>query len=214
MKAMMQNPMIAAMIPGAEAMKAQNMQIGHKRMGYDWMMEINEPDWINAFFGSKEEAEAIPSLEEGYKLFHPSEEEQKLDHGYEKKGSAAGGRSERRHRGGKGLGFRGYISALPLPALFFAGESLIAKNYDIAELGLFAEAAKNLYTGCVNAEIVKSATGNRPLFVHYFSERYFATAPFYKENFITVRRNARPRSKNSENWTLLIEKTGFLCGKG
>lgn len=66
MKAMMQNPMIAAMIPGAEAMKAQNVQIGHKRMGYDWMMENNETDWINAFFGSKEEAEAIPSLEEGY----------------------------------------------------------------------------------------------------------------------------------------------------
>ena len=42
----------------------------------------------------------------------------------------------------------------------------------------------------------------------------FATAPFHKENFITVRRNARSRNKNSENWTLLIEKTGFLCGKG
>ena len=83
MKAMMQNPMIAAMIPGAEAMKAQNVQIGHKRMGYDWMMENNEIDWINAFFGSREEAEAIPSLEEGYKLFHPGEEEQKLDHGYD-----------------------------------------------------------------------------------------------------------------------------------
>ena len=83
MKAMIQNPMIAAMIPGAEAMKSQNVQIGHKRMGYDWMMENNETDWINAFFGSKEEAEAIPSLEEGYKLFHPSEEEQKLDHGYD-----------------------------------------------------------------------------------------------------------------------------------
>ena len=47
-------------------MKAQNVQIGHKRMGYDWMMENNETDWINASFGSKEEAEAIPSLEEGY----------------------------------------------------------------------------------------------------------------------------------------------------
>lgn len=55
----------------------------NKCMGYDWMMENNEADWINAFFGSKEEAEAIPSLEEGYKLFHPSEEEQKPDHGYD-----------------------------------------------------------------------------------------------------------------------------------
>lgn len=83
MKAMMANPMIAAMIPGVEAMKAHNVEIGHKRMGYDWMMENNETDWINAFFGSREEAEAIPSLEEGYKLFHPSEEEQYLDHGYD-----------------------------------------------------------------------------------------------------------------------------------
>ena len=83
MKAMMANPMIAAMIPGVEAMKAHNVEIGHKRMGYDWMMENNETDWINAFFGSREEAEAIPSLEEGYKLFHPSEKEQYLDHGYD-----------------------------------------------------------------------------------------------------------------------------------
>lgn len=83
MKEMMKNPMIAAMIPGVEAMKAHNVEIGHKRMGYDWMMENNETDWINAFFGSREEAEAIPSLEEGYKLFHPSEEEQYLDHGYD-----------------------------------------------------------------------------------------------------------------------------------
>ena len=99
---------------------------------------------------------------------------------------------------------------------FLLGETNIPdrKNYDIAELGLSVEAAKNLYTGRVNAEIVKFATGNRPLFVHCFSERYFATAPFHKENFITIRRNARPRNKNSENWTLLIEKTGFLCGKG
>ena len=83
MKEMMANPVIAAMIPGVEAMKAHNVEIGRKRMGYDWMMENNETDWINAFFGSREEAEALPSLEEGYKLFHPSEEEQFLDHGYD-----------------------------------------------------------------------------------------------------------------------------------
>lgn len=83
MREMMKNPMIAAMIPGAEAMRAHNVEIGHKRMGYDWMMENNETDWINAFFGSREEAETIPSLEEGYKLFHPSEEEKFLDHGYD-----------------------------------------------------------------------------------------------------------------------------------
>lgn len=83
MAAMMKNPMIAAMIPGAAAMREHNKEIAKKRMGYTWMMENNETDWINAFFGSREEAEAIPSMEEGFQLFHPSEEEQYLDHGYD-----------------------------------------------------------------------------------------------------------------------------------
>lgn len=83
MKEMFANPMIAAHKPTPEQMKAKNRMVGQKRMGYDWMMENNEADWINAFFGSREEAEAIPSLEEGYKLFHPSEEVTLMDHGYD-----------------------------------------------------------------------------------------------------------------------------------
>ena len=39
---------------------------------------------------------------------------------------------------------------------FLLGETNIPdrKNYDIAELGLSVEAAKNLYTGRINAEVV------------------------------------------------------------
>ena len=41
---------------------------------------------------------------------------------------------------------------------FLLGETNIPdrKNYDIAELGLSVEAAKNLYTGRVNAEVLKT----------------------------------------------------------
>ena len=42
------------------------------------------------------------------------------------------------------------------PRILLLGETNIPdrKNYDIAELGLSVEAAKNLYTGRVNAEVV------------------------------------------------------------
>ena len=48
---------------------------------------------------------------------------------------------------------------------FLLGETNIPdrKNYDIAELGLSVEAAKNLYTGRVNAGGGQSAAGKRPL---------------------------------------------------
>ena len=52
---------------------------------------------------------------------------------------------------------------------FLLGETNIPdrKNYDIAELGLSVEAAKNLYTGRVNAEVVNlcpAAAQRRPAF--------------------------------------------------
>ena len=82
---MMQNPMIAAMMPTAEAMRAHNREIAKKRMGYLWMKENHETDWINAFFGSEEEMNKVRPLD----LHHPSEEESYLDHGYdEEKGIA------------------------------------------------------------------------------------------------------------------------------
>lgn len=85
MERMMKNPMIAAMMPTAEAMRAHNKEIAAKRMGPVWMEENNETDWVNAFFGSWENKHNPPQM----KLHHPSEEETYLDHGYdEKKGIA------------------------------------------------------------------------------------------------------------------------------
>ncbi|MBQ6408389.1 MAG: FAD-dependent oxidoreductase [Butyrivibrio sp.] len=82
---MMKNPMIAAMMPTAEALKAHNEKIARKPMGPIWMDENNEEDWINAFFGSKEEKQK----ERHHELHHPDETETFLDHGYdEKKGIA------------------------------------------------------------------------------------------------------------------------------
>ncbi len=75
---MMKNPMIAAMMPTAQSMRAHNIEIAKKRMGYLWMKENHETDWINAFFGSEEEMNKKRELD----LHHPSEEESYLNHGY------------------------------------------------------------------------------------------------------------------------------------
>lgn len=82
MNRMAANPMIRAMFPTAEQMKAKNIEIGHQRMGTYWMFENNEEDWIKAFFGSREKQKAIKSWDE-FDLHHPSEEETYLDHGYD-----------------------------------------------------------------------------------------------------------------------------------
>ena len=79
MARMMANPMIAAMMPGAEGMKAHNKEIAKKRMGSAWMEENHETDWVNAFFGSWEaKHNAAP-----FEFHHPSEEESYLNHGYD-----------------------------------------------------------------------------------------------------------------------------------
>lgn len=82
MRRMAANPMIRAMFPTGEQMKAKNQMVGRKRMGTYWMIENNEEDWIKAFYGSKEQQEAIPEWDE-YDLHHPSEEPTYLDHGYD-----------------------------------------------------------------------------------------------------------------------------------
>ncbi len=76
------NPMIRAMFPTGEEMKAQNMEVGHLRMGSYWMFENNEENWIKAFFGSREKQKAIKTWEE-YDLHHASEEVTYLNHGYD-----------------------------------------------------------------------------------------------------------------------------------
>lgn len=82
MRRMAANPMIRAMFPTGEEMKAQNMEVGHLRMGSYWMFENNEENWIKAFFGSREKQKAIKTWEE-FDLHHASEEVTYLDHGYD-----------------------------------------------------------------------------------------------------------------------------------
>ena len=78
MERMMANPMIAAMMPTAEAMHAHNKEIAAKKTGTVWMEENMEMDWIKAFFGSLEEKQNAKPFE----LYHPAEEpERPLDHG-------------------------------------------------------------------------------------------------------------------------------------
>lgn len=79
MERMMANPMIAAMMPDAAAMKAHNKEIAAKRMGPAWMEENNEMEWIQAFFGSMEAKHAA----EPFELVHPDEKESYLNHGYD-----------------------------------------------------------------------------------------------------------------------------------
>lgn len=82
MARMAANPMIRAMFPTAEQMKAHNIEIGHKKGGTYWALETGNENWIKAFFGSREKMDAIPDWDH-YELFHPSEEPTYLDHGYD-----------------------------------------------------------------------------------------------------------------------------------
>ena len=54
-----------------------------KRAEHTGLWKNNKEDWIKAFFGSREKRDAIKSWDEGYELFHPSEEVTYLDHGYD-----------------------------------------------------------------------------------------------------------------------------------
>lgn len=86
MRRMKANPMLAAMLPTGEQMKAHNKEIGQKKGGLYYALEHNDEDWMKAFFGSKEKRVAIKSWDD-VELFHPSEEPNYLDHGYnEEKG--------------------------------------------------------------------------------------------------------------------------------
>lgn len=82
MRRMKANPMIAAMFPTAEQMKAHNKEIGQKEGGLYYALEHNDEDWIKAFYGSKEKRAAVKSWDD-VELFHPDEEPAYLDHGYD-----------------------------------------------------------------------------------------------------------------------------------
>lgn len=91
MERMAANPMIRAMFPTAEQMRAHNIEIGRKEMGTYWMFEHDEEDWIHAFFGSRAKQAAIKSVEEGYEFYHASEDSPSfLDHGYDESKGLAG----------------------------------------------------------------------------------------------------------------------------
>ncbi|MBU3875048.1 FAD-dependent oxidoreductase [Faecalicatena sp. AGMB00832] len=83
MRRMAANPMVAAMFPSAEQMRANYERIGHLRRGPYWMLENDEEDWIRAFWGSREKQQQIKGFDEGFALYHPSEEVTYLDHGYD-----------------------------------------------------------------------------------------------------------------------------------
>ena len=63
---------------------------------------------------------------------------------------------------------------------FLLGETNIPdrKNYDIAELGLSVEAAKNLYTGRINAEVVNLLLENAR-----FAELTYRIAQYFDDTF-------------------------------
>lgn len=84
LEAYLANPLIRLMLPDAPALKAENEEVAKKRMGPQWMLDNDETDWINAFFGSREKQAAIPSIADGYRLYRPDDSHPtKLDHGWD-----------------------------------------------------------------------------------------------------------------------------------
>lgn len=83
MERMARNPMIRAMFPTKEQMYLHNKEIGSKKGGLYYALEHGDENWIKAFYGSPEKRAAIKSWDD-VELFHPSEEETYLDHGYDK----------------------------------------------------------------------------------------------------------------------------------
>ncbi|MDR1193485.1 MAG: NAD-dependent epimerase/dehydratase family protein [Peptococcaceae bacterium] len=77
------NPALAAMLPTAAAMRANNEAIGHQERGFHWMFETNQEGWIKSFFGSRAKQAQIKSFAAGFELYRPSEEPVYLKHGYD-----------------------------------------------------------------------------------------------------------------------------------
>lgn len=82
MRRMKANPMIASMFPTGEQMKANNKAVGSKKGGLYYALEHGDENWIKAFYGSAEKRAKIKSWDD-VELFHPSEEETRLEHGYD-----------------------------------------------------------------------------------------------------------------------------------
>lgn len=83
MRAYAETPEAKATMPDTEGMRQNNIMIGRQELGTYWMLEEDKEDFIKAFFGSRDQQANIPTYEEGYKLYRPSEEVTYLDHGYD-----------------------------------------------------------------------------------------------------------------------------------
>ncbi len=83
MAEMLKSPMAKAMLPTAEQMLGQNGQIARKEMGTLWMRENNKEDWMNAFYGGRAHADAMPRSWDEVDLSPPGEEVLHIDHGYD-----------------------------------------------------------------------------------------------------------------------------------
>ena len=81
MERMFKNPMVAAMLPTLEQLKASNVELASREMGPKWAEDNNETDWIQAFYGSLEEKHKLIGTK--FEMHRPSEEESFLDHGYD-----------------------------------------------------------------------------------------------------------------------------------
>ncbi|MDO4620771.1 MAG: FAD-dependent oxidoreductase [Lachnospiraceae bacterium] len=112
MRRMKANPMIAAMFPSAEQMKEHNKEIGMKKGGLYYALENGDEDWIKAFYGSAEKRAEIKSWDD-VELFHPSEEETYLDHGYDEEKGIENLTLEDLQKAAAFRGGRCLISAVP-----------------------------------------------------------------------------------------------------
>jgi hypothetical protein len=58
-------------------------EANREHAGVKWMLENDQREWIDSFFGCREEQDQVKSWDEGYKLYIPSKTPTFLDHGYD-----------------------------------------------------------------------------------------------------------------------------------
>lgn len=83
MATMLRSPMAKAMLPTAAQMKGNFEGILHREMGTLWMLENDKTEWLDAFFGGRAKAEALPRTWDEVDFTPPSEEVVHIDHGYD-----------------------------------------------------------------------------------------------------------------------------------
>ena len=76
-------PLLRRLIPDEQKLKQMLDEANQEHAGITWMLENDEQEWIDSFFGSVEEQQQIKSWEEGYELYVPSKTPTYLNHGYD-----------------------------------------------------------------------------------------------------------------------------------